>query len=47
MFDVLVVVVDWTGEPLVVDAMVGRRETCLLNVGMAVMLDFTGVAVGL
>ncbi len=44
--DVLVVE-DWTDEPLVVDAMVGCSDTCLLDVGVAVMLDLTGVAVGL
>ena len=39
------VVGDWTGE-LVVDTMVGRSDTCLLDVGVAVMLDRTGAAVG-
>ena len=40
------VVEDWTGE-LVVDTMVGRSDTCLLDVGvLAVMLDLTGAAVG-
>ena len=39
------VVENWTGEP-VVDTMVGPSDTCLLDVGVAVMLDLAGAAVG-